>query len=98
MPETPADYILKVITRNVTNGQLFLLKKIEADTKHKCLKDMLHYLENDMADDNKWDVKWTCGDNIDWVSHFVGEDEEEIRDKFYFGNTDDIILISIDKL
>ena len=95
--ETPADYILKVITRNVTNGQLFLLKMVKADTHNQCLLNMLDYIENDMSKEDTWEVEWICKDQ-EWTSHFVGKNEQEIKEKFYFDTTHFAAIISIKKL
>lgn len=96
LSETPADYILKVVTRNVTNGQLFLLKMVKADTHNQCLLNMLDYIENDMGD-NTWKVTWICKDQ-EWISHFVGTDEQDVKEKFYFDTTHSAEIISIEKL
>lgn len=95
IPVTPSNYILYVITRNVTNGQLFLLKRIEADTHFNCLTNMLEYLHNDAITESIWEVKWIDADNLNWTSHFIGKDEFEVRDKFYFDTENNIELVSI---
>ena len=97
MSETPADFILTVITKNFINGQLFLLKKVQAPTQHQCLLDMLTYIQNDFIED-EWEVKWTCNDDTEQTSHFKGKDEEEIRSKFYFDEEYILSIISINKL
>lgn len=98
MSETPADYILKVITRNVANGQLFLLKMVKADTHNQCLLNMLDYIENDMSKEDTWEVEWVDVNNKKWTSHFVGKCETEVREKFYYDMTINSAITSINKL
>ena len=98
IPITPSNYILYVITRNIYNGQIFLLKKIEADTHHNCLTNMLEYLRNDAITESIWEVKWIDDTDLNWTSHFIGKDEIEVRDKFYFDTENEIKIVNIKQL
>ena len=83
-PETPADYILEVVTHNVDSGKNFLLKSVNASTHTECLKSMLQYLEEDSKQDQTWNVFWRDEKGTKHLSYFNGKDEEEVRQKFFY--------------
>lgn len=93
--EAELDYVLEVITRNVMNGQLFLLKRIEGTSETDCLNRMLEYVESKYKDENNYTVIWNDKDGDEHESYFRSTNEEEVRTKFYFSGHNDATITEI---
>lgn len=97
LSETPADYILDVITHNVSNGQNFLMKSVNAPTHAECLQLMVDYVESKFKDEHNWTVFWTDKDGNTHQSYFRGIDVDEVKTKFFYETSTKSVIDNIKK-
>jgi hypothetical protein len=94
-PFEPNDFVLQVVTRNVQNGQLFLLKQVEAPTHTECLKQMLDYVKGTFKEDSNWTVFWVDVEGHPHMSYFRGKDQDEVRAKFDYDKNGEVEIVDI---
>jgi len=97
LPETPADFILEVLTYNIKNGQCFLLKRVFGDTHNNCLLKMFDYVEKTYLNDFTWIVEWKDYNFEDHISIFRGLNEDEVKDKFFYNSNTKSVINKITK-
>ena len=97
LPETPADFILEVLTCNHYNGRCFLLKRVFDDTENNCLLQMLDYVEKSYVNEPTWTVEWTNHRLETCTSIFRGLNEDDVRDKFFYDSLARSTIKSITK-
>lgn len=87
--------LLQILTRNIYNNEIFVLKEISGTNRIVCLKKILQYVEETYKEDNNYTVYWTDSKGKNNISYFRGRSEDEIISKFHF---DKYSIAKIDKI
>lgn len=87
-----------VLSCNPITGQVFLLHSESGDSHQKALEKILESLRESSSEEYSWKVVWVDKLSKAHVSYFRGRNEEEVRSKFYYDDTDNNAILSVERM
>lgn len=89
---------LNIISCNPNTKQIFLLIENSGDSIIDCLDKALDDIKKEKAQEYSWVVKWIDDVNNENISYFIGKNETEVRNKFYYSDDRNISIFDIKKM
>jgi hypothetical protein len=75
---------LEIVSCNPQNLQIFLLLSQSGYSLLNCLELALERIVLEKSTEYSWTVTWIDEDNKEHISYFLGKNEYEVRNKFYY--------------
>ena len=89
---------LNIISCNSNTKHIFLLIENSGDSIIDCLDKALSDIKKEKAQEYSWIVKWIDDVNNEHISYFIGKNETEVRNKFYYSDDGNIAIVDIKKM